>query len=91
MRIIHSPLHARHDGGIELHRGELVPSFETPARVAYILSALDRAAMPVETPREFAPEALLRVHDAGFVDFLRIDAAGLALPELSRLCGPFRT
>src|SRR6478609_3180254 len=71
MRVIHSPLHARHDGGIELHRGELVPSFEMPARVAYILSALERAAMPVEPPREFAPQALLRVHDAGFVDFLR--------------------
>ena len=71
MRIIHSPLHARHDGGIELHRGELVPSFEMPARVEYILGALERAGMPVEAPREFAPQSLLRVHDAGFVDFLR--------------------
>ena len=33
MRVVHSPLHARHDGGLELHRGELVPSFEMPARV----------------------------------------------------------
>ena len=71
MRVIHSPLHARHDGGIELYRGELVPCFEMPARVTHILSALQRAAMPVEAPREIAPQALLRVHDAGFVEFLR--------------------
>jgi len=71
MRVVHSPLHARHDGGIELHRGELVPSFEMPARVAYILRALERAGMSVEEPREFAPQALLRVHDARFVEFLR--------------------
>ncbi len=71
MRVVHSPLHARHDGGIELHRGELVPSFEMPARVAYILRALERAGMAVEAPREFAPQALLRVHDAGFIEFLR--------------------
>jgi acetoin utilization deacetylase AcuC-like enzyme len=70
MRVIHSPLHARHDGGIELHRGELVPSFETPARVEYILRALERGGMPVEPPREFAPQALLCVHDRGFVEFL---------------------
>jgi len=71
VRVVHSPLHARHDGGIELHRGELVPSFEMPARVAYILRALERAGMAVEAPREFAPQALLRVHDAGFIEFLR--------------------
>jgi len=34
MRIFHSPLHALHDGGMELHRGELVPSFETPSAKA---------------------------------------------------------
>jgi len=71
VRVVHSPLHARHDGGIELHRGELVPSFEMPARVACILRALERAGMAVEAPREFAPQALLRVHDARFIEFLR--------------------
>jgi acetoin utilization deacetylase AcuC-like enzyme len=71
MRVVHSPLHARHDGGMELHRGELVPCFEMPARVDYILRALERVAFPVEAPRDFAPQALLGVHDAGFVEFLR--------------------
>ena len=71
MRVVHSPLHARHDGGLELHRGELVPSFEMPARVDYILAALDRAGLPVEGPRAFPEETLRRVHDADFVEFLR--------------------
>jgi len=71
MRVIHSHRHAGHDGGFELHRGELVPCFETPTRVVHILRALERAEMPVEAPREFSVDALLRVHDAGFVEFLR--------------------
>ena len=40
MQVIHSPLHAGHDGGKELHRGQLVPCFEMPSRVDYILEAI---------------------------------------------------
>ena len=40
MIFVYSPLHARHDGGKELYRGEFVPTFETPARVDHILAAL---------------------------------------------------
>ena len=40
MNFVYSPLHARHDGGKELYRGEFVPTFETPARVGHILAAL---------------------------------------------------
>ncbi|WP_257453529.1 histone deacetylase family protein [Archangium lipolyticum] len=71
MKVVHSPLHARHDGGKELHRGELVPCFEMPVRVDYILKAVERVGFEVHEPRPFAPESLLRVHDAGFVEFLR--------------------
>ncbi|MBZ4420366.1 histone deacetylase family protein [Myxococcus sp. RHSTA-1-4] len=71
MKVVHSPLHARHDGGKELHRGELVPCFEMPSRVDYILQALRREGFEVGGPREFPLESLLRVHDAGFVEFLR--------------------
>ena len=71
MHVVHSPLHALHDGGMELHRGELVPCFEMPARVDYIERALRRAGHPFLAPRELPEERLLRVHDAGFVDFLR--------------------
>ncbi|HET6632439.1 MAG TPA: histone deacetylase family protein [Rhodanobacteraceae bacterium] len=71
MRVIHSPQHALHDGGMELHRGELVPCFEMPARVDYIVAALQRAGLALSPPRAFDDDCLLRVHDAGFVDFLR--------------------
>jgi acetoin utilization deacetylase AcuC-like enzyme len=71
VKVVHSPLHARHDGGKELHRGELVPCFEMPARVDDILQAVHRAGLEVLAPRPFPLESLLRVHDAGFVEFLR--------------------
>lgn len=71
MKVVHSPLHARHDGGLELHRGELVPCFEMPARADLILQAVQRAGLEVSEPRPFPPEALLSVHDGGFVEFLR--------------------
>ncbi|WP_164017848.1 histone deacetylase family protein [Pyxidicoccus trucidator] len=71
MKVVHSPLHARHDGGKELHRGELVPCFEMPARADFILQALVREGFEVSEPRPFALESLPRVHDAGFIEFLR--------------------
>jgi acetoin utilization deacetylase AcuC-like enzyme len=71
MQVIHSPLHARHHGGKELHRGELVPCFEAPERAELILQAVRRAGLRVSEPREFPVEALHAVHDAAFVAFLR--------------------
>lgn len=71
MHVIHSPAHAGHHGGMELHRGALVPCFEVPARADYILASVQRAGLPVLPPRSFPDAALLRVHDAAFVEFLR--------------------
>ena len=71
MQVIHSPLHARHDGGMELHRGELVPCFEMPSRVDHILHALQRAGLPISAPRDHGLATLHGVHDAAFVEFLR--------------------
>lgn len=71
MRVIHSPLHARHHGGKELHRAELVPCFETPERAEFILQAIQRVGFDVSEPRAFPLEALQSVHDASFVEFLR--------------------
>jgi acetoin utilization deacetylase AcuC-like enzyme len=71
MEVIYSPLHARHDGGLELHRGQLVPSFESPTRAERILAAVRDAGLEVRAPRELPVEALHTVHDPRFVDFLR--------------------
>jgi acetoin utilization deacetylase AcuC-like enzyme len=56
---------------MELHRGELVPCFESPARAELILRAVQQAGFEVSEPREFPLEVLHTVHDAGFVEFLR--------------------
>jgi acetoin utilization deacetylase AcuC-like enzyme len=71
MKAVYSPLHARHEGGMELYRGQLVPTFETPARVEMILAALEAARIDVMAPRDIPEARLLRVHDAEFVAFLR--------------------
>jgi acetoin utilization deacetylase AcuC-like enzyme len=71
MKAVHSPLHARHEGGMELYRGQLVPTFETPERIAVILGALEAAHIEVTAPRDIPESRLLRVHDAEFVAFLR--------------------
>jgi acetoin utilization deacetylase AcuC-like enzyme len=71
VQIVHSPLHACHDGGVELHRGALVPSFESPQRVRFILETLRQAGFAVVPPRDIPDARLLRVHDGEFVDFLR--------------------
>lgn len=89
MRIAHSPQHARHAGGLELHRGKLVPTFEAPARAELILAALVEAGFAASEPGEVPMEALHRVHDPGFVQFLRTAHAewraagkdGLMLPS----------
>jgi acetoin utilization deacetylase AcuC-like enzyme len=71
MRIIHSPRHALHDGGMELHRGALVPCFEMPSRVDHILAAIARAGWEVQPPREYDDAVLSGVHDADYLTFLR--------------------
>jgi acetoin utilization deacetylase AcuC-like enzyme len=71
MRVIYSPLQARHDGGVEMHRGALLPSFESPARAHKILEALQRGGFEVLPPCDAPESRLLDVHDADFVEFLR--------------------
>ena len=71
MKLIHSPLHALHDGGMEMHRGALVPSFESPDRVDHILAAITRAGWSVEGPRSYDDAVFAGVHDAGYLAFLR--------------------
>ncbi|MBW3568098.1 MAG: histone deacetylase family protein, partial [Proteobacteria bacterium] len=71
MQIIHSPKHVAHEGGMELHRGALVPCFEMPARADYILRAVKAAGFSLSEPQSFSLETLFRVHDGAFVEFLR--------------------
>jgi acetoin utilization deacetylase AcuC-like enzyme len=71
MKAVYSPLHARHDGGVELYRGALVPTFETPERAEIIRAALAGGGYELLEPRPIPESRLLRVHEPEFVDFLR--------------------
>ena len=51
----------------EFFNGNLHPAAEHPGRVDAILSAIG----PTEPPRDAGLEAILSVHDSGYVDFLR--------------------
>jgi acetoin utilization deacetylase AcuC-like enzyme len=71
MKAVYSPLHARHDGGMEMHRGQFVPLFEMPARAEIIRAAVTADGHELVSPRDFPESRLLRIHDAEFVEFLR--------------------
>lgn len=71
MKVVHTPLHALHDGGMELHRGELVPCFEMPSRVDHILGALSRDGHAIQAPRDHDDAILEGVHDPAYLAFLR--------------------
>lgn len=71
MKAVYSPLHAGHAGGVELYRGALVPTFETPERAEIIRAAVVAAGHALVAPREVPESRLLRIHDAEFVEFLR--------------------
>jgi acetoin utilization deacetylase AcuC-like enzyme len=71
MKAVYSPLHAGHAGGVELYRGALVPTFETPERAEIIRAAVAAAGHPLVAPQALPESRLLRVHDGEFVEFLR--------------------
>jgi acetoin utilization deacetylase AcuC-like enzyme len=71
VRVVYSPLHARQDGGVELHCGALVPSFESPLRAQFILEALQQGGFEIVPPRDMPEARLQGVHDAQFIEFLQ--------------------
>lgn len=72
MLTIYNERHALHQGRMEMFRGQLVPSFEVPARVDHVLAELNsRGLGPVSKPDEALDDALLRsVHAPRYLDFL---------------------
>lgn len=62
----------RHAGRGELHRGQLLPCFESPKRAQLILDELEsRNLGEIIAPEPRGLEAVLRIHDAAYVDFLQ--------------------
>src|SRR5690606_5627845 len=72
MLTIYSDDHHLHHGKYELIDGQLSPCFEKPSRADMVLARARQVRLgEVMMPREFGLEPILRVHDEGFVHFLR--------------------
>jgi len=71
MLTVYSNDHQLHRGKYELSDGELLPCFESPERADLVIQAVRNANLgEVVEPEEFGLDPVLRVHDAGFVEFL---------------------
>lgn len=72
MRVFYSEKHKLRDAKTELHGGILVKPFEGPFRAEWILEAVQQAGFTdVVAPTEHGLETALKVHDAGYLEFLR--------------------
>ncbi len=72
MKTIYTEDHRHQDGKFELIDGKFVPPFEMPRRADIVLGRVREAKLgPVLPPEDFGLEPVRRVHDDGFVDFLR--------------------
>jgi acetoin utilization deacetylase AcuC-like enzyme len=72
MKVVYSEDHRLHFPQGELNFGQFVTPFERPSRVEYILGRLrERGFSDIAAPDAFDEGAALRVHDSGFVAFLR--------------------
>ena len=71
MDIIYSEDHRLRASKTELYGGELLPPFECPERMDYILNAIrDRGLGTCHDPKDFGREAITAIHDEGFVHFI---------------------
>ncbi|OYU44478.1 MAG: acetylpolyamine amidohydrolase [Burkholderiales bacterium PBB4] len=71
MITFYNPLHALHQGKVEMFRGALVPCFEVPARVDHVLAELQRRQLgAVFEPQAFDATALTTIHSPRYLNFL---------------------
>lgn len=95
MKTVHSEKHLLRNAKFELSGGLLVEPFERPSRVKYILERIETVGLgEVIAPDDFGMDPILKIHDAGFVDFLQTawtewDAEGYA-GEAMVSCWPAR-
>jgi acetoin utilization deacetylase AcuC-like enzyme len=67
MRLFFDPRQLDHDPSQELHNGAWMAHSEHPGRTSSIASAIGTT----EAPRDFGEAPLLRVHPAGYLNFLK--------------------
>ena len=75
MLTVYSDDHRLHHGNVELMPTGLVPCYEKPLRADMIRARIDEVGLgDVVAPTSHGLDAVLRVHDEGYVDFLRTAA-----------------
>lgn len=72
MKTFYTPAHLSHDPQAGYEGGVLIPAEEIPTRAERVKAEIEaRKIGPILAPTDFDDEAILRVHDAGMVEFLR--------------------
>jgi acetoin utilization deacetylase AcuC-like enzyme len=82
MKVFWHDAQLKHTPRFFLLRGRLCANFEVPARAEALLAACHEMKLAVVTPEPVTREALVAVHDAAYLDFLRdAHAAWCVLPD----------
>ncbi|MGI9353407.1 MAG: histone deacetylase family protein [Rhizobiaceae bacterium] len=95
MLTVYSEDHRKRDSKTELYGGQLIPPFEMPSRMDFILDRIHSEGLGnVVAPHDFGLEPILGIHDADFVSFLETcwdewKAAGMK-GEAIATCWPAR-
>ena len=71
MKVIFSEDHKLHDGALEVLNGELVPMFEMPSRMDYVMSQVrSQGFKEILPPKKIGLAPARRVHSDDFITFL---------------------
>ena len=72
MKVFYTEAHRKRASKTELYGGELVRPFECPERMDYIIGRLSETGFgEIIPPTEVQSDALLKIHDAGYLSFLK--------------------
>jgi len=71
MDIIYSEDHRKRASKTELYGGELLPPFECPERMDFILEAIENTSLgTIHSPKDFGRDPITAIHNEGFVTFI---------------------
>jgi len=71
MDIIYSEDHRKRASKTELYGWELLPPFECPERMDFILEAIEKTSLgTIHSPKDFGRDPITAIHDEGFVTFI---------------------
>jgi acetoin utilization deacetylase AcuC-like enzyme len=71
MLVVHDEAVFKHAPEVEMHRGQTLSPFESPARVESIVNELRKGSFTFREPEAFDLSVLERVHAADYVEFLK--------------------